>query len=516
MLNEKPEIPLQPGQNYRFHFDASKCVGCKCCEVACHEQNNNPATVKWRTVGEVEGGEFPETKRFYMSMSCNHCLDPACLKGCPVDAYEKDEVTGVVKMKEETCIGCQYCTWNCPYGAPQFNPERGMVTKCDMCHNRLAEGNKPACVEACPSGALEIETFDVAPWKKDFQQANAPGVPDASITLSTTRITQPKTDGLDLKRIDDYRVKPEHPHYSLIFLTVLTQLAVGGFVCLFFLELLYHIAPMTTFIETFLRWGQLSMLGTALLALNTSVFHLGRPLHALRALKMWRRSWLSREVLFFTLFAGGATGYSVLTWQNLVLVPDWMKLILGIGVSLVGLIGIYCSAMIYRVPARPTWDTPRTPIAFFSTAFILGPLLALTIFAWSAQNFIWEETLPTLQVIGTFLVGLLFTGGVFQLGGILVKLFNSFYKEEPELRASARMLTHRFRNLFLTRMGILLLGFVTVPMVLFGFALGKSQQFPLLPILLTILMITILLSEFMGRYLFFVTVVPKKRPEGYF
>src|SRR5919198_1299589 len=82
-----PQIPLQDGEQYRFHFDMSKCIGCKCCEVACAEQNGNPASINWRRVGEIEGGWFPATKRSYLSMGCNHCVEPTCLKGCPVDAY---------------------------------------------------------------------------------------------------------------------------------------------------------------------------------------------------------------------------------------------------------------------------------------------------------------------------------------------------------------------------------------------------------------------------------------------
>ncbi len=161
-LNSKrPQIPLQPGEQYRFHFDMGKCIGCKCCEVACHEQNNTPAAVNWRKVGEVEGGEFPNTVRLHISMACNHCLEPTCLKGCPVDAYYKDPLTGAVRMREDSCIGCGYCTWNCPYEAPQFNFERHIVTKCDFCHNRLVEGDLPACVAACPSDALQIEAVKV-------------------------------------------------------------------------------------------------------------------------------------------------------------------------------------------------------------------------------------------------------------------------------------------------------------------------------------------------------------------
>ena len=143
----------------------TKCIGCKCCVVACNEQNGNPAEINWRRVGEVEGGYYPHTQRHHLSMGCNHCLEPSCLIGCPVEAYTKDPVTGVVMHSADACIGCQYCTWNCSYGVPQYNPERGVVGKCDMCHNRLSDGMAPACVAACPEGAIAIEIVNIAEWR---------------------------------------------------------------------------------------------------------------------------------------------------------------------------------------------------------------------------------------------------------------------------------------------------------------------------------------------------------------
>ncbi len=95
------------GEQYRFHFDMRKCIGCKCCVVACNEQNGNPASINWRRVSEIEGGWFPQATRSYLSMGCNHCLEPTCLEGCPVDAYTKDPATGIVGHSADACIGCQ-------------------------------------------------------------------------------------------------------------------------------------------------------------------------------------------------------------------------------------------------------------------------------------------------------------------------------------------------------------------------------------------------------------------------
>lgn len=151
-----PDRSPAPGEQYRFHLDLTKCIGCRCCEVACNEQNNNPAKIHWRRVGEIEGGSYPFTQRLYLSKGCNHCLEPSCMLGCPVEAYRKDLETGIVLHSAKTCIGCQYCTWNCPYGVPQYNPERGVVGKCDLGYNGLAEKREPACVNACPLSCVPL------------------------------------------------------------------------------------------------------------------------------------------------------------------------------------------------------------------------------------------------------------------------------------------------------------------------------------------------------------------------
>jgi formate dehydrogenase iron-sulfur subunit len=513
--DKRPQIPLQAGEQYRFHFNMNQCIGCKCCEVACHEQNNNPATVKWRKVGELEGGEFPNTVRLHVSMACNHCLKPSCLEGCPVDAYYRDATTGAVRMRDEACIGCGYCTWNCPYEAPQFNAERNMVTKCDLCHNRLTEGLEPACVAACPSGALELETVNIKDWESNLSSANAPGVPDASITVSTTRFTNPKNEQVVLKQSNDYRLAPEKPHYSLNGMTVLTQLSVGGFLSLFFTELIVYFTGVSPVLEKFLKIGPIAMLGMALLALVTSVFHLGRPLFAFRALKMWKRSWLSREVLFFSLFALLAGIYSTLCWKA-AFVPSELMFSLGGLVALTGISGIYSSAKIYMVPARPSWNTIRTPLAFFSTALFLGPLSILFLFTLQTNHFprahllengagLVFQTLIVMTVIAAF----------FQLAAILVKFFHILNQDSPELRATAKLLSRRFRLLFLSRLTLLLFAMVSIPLALLGFILSDSKNSGL-PFGLAILLGLSLIGELIGRHLFYVTVVPQKRPEGYF
>ena len=157
-INENPAVGSNPNRNkqHGFFFTADNCIGCHACEAACSEQNDNPAHLAFRSVGYVEGGSFPDYKRMNISMACNHCDDPVCLKGCPTRAYTKHVEYGAVLQDPETCFGCGYCTWVCPYNAPQLDPVKGQVSKCNMCVDRLEVGLKPACVSACVGNALDF------------------------------------------------------------------------------------------------------------------------------------------------------------------------------------------------------------------------------------------------------------------------------------------------------------------------------------------------------------------------
>ena len=144
-----------PGQQYAFEVDLDACSGCKACVAACHSLNGLDEGEAWRDVGLLVGtGDNALLQP--VTTGCHHCAEPGCLEGCPVDAYSKDPVTGVVQHHDDQCIGCSYCTLTCPYEVPQYDAGRGIVRKCDLCHDRLAEGEAPACVQACPTEAIRI------------------------------------------------------------------------------------------------------------------------------------------------------------------------------------------------------------------------------------------------------------------------------------------------------------------------------------------------------------------------
>ncbi|HEX2118606.1 MAG TPA: 4Fe-4S dicluster domain-containing protein, partial [Acidimicrobiales bacterium] len=138
------------GQQYAFDVNLDICTGCKACVTACHNMNGLDEGESYRTVGLLTGGTPTQPFQQTVTTACHHCADPACLNGCPTNAYEKDQFTGIVAHVEGRCLGCGYCTWTCPYEVPRFNSARGVVRKCDMCRDRLAAGDEPACVSACP------------------------------------------------------------------------------------------------------------------------------------------------------------------------------------------------------------------------------------------------------------------------------------------------------------------------------------------------------------------------------
>ena len=478
-----PDRPLGPGEQYRFHFDMTRCIGCRSCEVACNEQNGNPADIKWRRVGELEGGVYPLTQRTYLSMGCNHCLSADCLRGCPVDAYTKDPLTGIVLHSADACIGCQYCVWNCPYSVPQFNPERGVVGKCDMCRGRLLDGLEPACANACPENAIKIEIVNQAEWRNDYATAESPGMPPAGQTISTTRITLPANSSSWLERVDTGTLSPEHSHPSLIIMTTAMQAAFGTLVALWLQRALDTVSV------------SLLLLLTAL-ALNVSVFHLGRPAYAWRALKMWRRSWLSREVLCFGLFFSAVAACAATSWLSAIGIQSAGLLVQPVAFTAVlfGLCGMIASAQIYRVKARPAWNMIHTPIDFLLSAGLLGAATAAAMrapanFLLNAlQRFHLHLQAPSISVAAR-------TEAVFALAwiiNVLVKVARLRGSANFEARASYNLL--RSEDLW-WKVALAILSAAATPLFL-------TVPLPSLALFTSIVAVSL------GRYLFFVSVVP--------
>ncbi len=199
---------------YAFHFDGTRCTGCKTCEMSCKDYKDLSVGIAFRKVYEVTLGEtkkaddgtFTSTCVSYpLSMSCNHCDDPACTKVCPTGAMHKDAETGLVSVDADKCIGCGYCHMACPYNAPKVDRDKGHSVKCDGCAERVAAGEKPVCVEACPARALDFGPVDE--MMKEGEQANIAPLPDKSYTKPNLYIKPSK----DAKPAEDPSAKVVNP-----------------------------------------------------------------------------------------------------------------------------------------------------------------------------------------------------------------------------------------------------------------------------------------------------------------
>lgn len=388
-----PTTMPQAGQQLAFEVNLDKCSGCKACVVACHSLNGLDEGESFRDVGLLLAPAGSGISFQHVTTACHHCIDPGCLNACPVNAYEKDPVTGIVRHLDDQCFGCQYCTLACPYEVPKYHAAKGIVRKCDMCTQRLSAGEAPACVQACPHQAISICTIDMAAARADAHAGTfLPDSPNPGITIPTTRFTGKATTN-PLLRSGTYAARPlEHAHWPLILLLVLSQLAVGIVVTVLMLnslagsdQWLASRADSTLIGSPNGRPEPATLAGptarTVVLGLaailaacsaTSSTLHLGRPQFAYRAILGIRHSWLSREIAAFGVFIPLCFLSTVLSWIN----SPWLTLSLT-AAAISGLAGVTASAMIYHVTHRPVWNFARSAPTFMSTVLGIGSMIVL-------------------------------------------------------------------------------------------------------------------------------------------
>ena len=172
-----------------FYFDGTRCTGCKTCQMACKDYKNIDLGISFRHVYEVTIGDTVKDAdgiltttcvSYPLSMSCNHCDSPICFEKCPQSAIIKDADTGLMSIDEEKCIGCGTCAIVCPYNAPKVDEEKKKAVRCNGCAERVAAGEKPVCVEACPARALDFGDADE--MAKMGERGNIAPLPDPSET----------------------------------------------------------------------------------------------------------------------------------------------------------------------------------------------------------------------------------------------------------------------------------------------------------------------------------------------
>lgn len=505
-----PATPPGPGQQYAFEVDLDRCSGCKACVVACHTLNGLDDNEAWREVGLLIGGSRTAPVMQHVTAACHHCLEPACMIACPVNAYEKDATTGIVKHLDDQCFGCQYCTLACPYEVPKYHAAKGIVRKCDMCSSRLAVGEPPACVRACPHEAIAIRVVSREQVIEDAEAAVfLPGAPDPQITLPTTTYKTKKPFPRNLLPADYFRVNPQHGHWPLAVMLVLTQLSVGAFVT----GLVLGRAIGGSFEASLRPWHAATSLGFGLLALAASTLHLGRPHLAFRAVLGLKHSWLSREIVAFGLFAGCAVFYAAAVFSGVGVAWDaW----LGGSVAVSGAVGVFCSVMIYVFTQRECWSFTRVAVRFTLTAALLG--VAATWLSIMIASVVQPspELADVLRRSGPILCNALMILTLAKLACEGAIFRHLLFKRMTPLRRSAQLLARDLSTVTLARFALGSLGGVIMPAFLanqldaFRADAGQTQF-----VVTTALLFTACLAgEMLERQQFFTACAAPRMPGG--
>ena len=535
-INDSAAISTNPDRykQHGFHFTADNCIGCHACEAACSEKNALPAHISFRSVGYVEGGSYPDFRRVNISMACNHCDDPVCLKGCPTRAYTKFAEYGAVLQDPDICFGCGYCTWVCPYNAPQLDPVKGEVSKCNMCVDRLEVGLKPACVSACLAGALDFGVVETPPANRVQAKLEIPGFPDPGITHPNIRFQQTRDLPREMRRTDSmplvyvkggeagkgqYRPqvadafskrewnleKLRSREDPLVIFTLISQTVIGAFLALFLGPLLGlsvlspHSHPT---VHPVLLSG-LVVLETLALALSTA--HLGKPQRFYRAFYNLRYSPVSREVAAIAVFFNAMGLYTVLFFLPEVKFLQILQALSGWVAAVAGPVALYAMYRIYRIKARPFWDHWQVATSFYGSMLSLGPLVVVLVYAGvlAHQGQAFSGLLDVLAwpiALGLAIEGL----------GLVV------HARDLERRGGEAAASHMEQRTRFGRTYILRNTGLALAIALVG-ALGVTQVGGATGFWLWVLAaLLIVATALIGRALFYVLVIPTTMPGAFF
>ncbi len=530
-VSDNPDRYKQHG----FYFNADNCISCHACESACSEKNNLPPYLAYRAVGYVEGGTYPSYTRLNISMACNHCDNPVCLKGCPTRAYTKYAEYGAVLQDPDICFGCGYCTWVCPYNAPQLDMEKGHVHKCNMCVDRLEAGLKPACASACLAGALDFGVIETTPENRDQLKTSIPGFPTTDITNPNIRFQQTKTLPRDMSRTDatalkyhrndetgeyepmvDEQRKSTDKSWNLkkllgshenahIAFTLSAQTVIGAFFIYLFAQ---YFGESTGYIEfasalsnTYLPL-MLTMLGLLSFGMAKLNLHLGRPHRFYRGFYNWRLSPVSREIAGVSLFFAGIAGYALFAYFDNGF-TNFMAALSGLAAVIGGVGGFYYMYKLYRIPARPFWNHWQTASSFVGSALTLGGLLLMLV---TGLTYGFEYT----GAVTAFTSKLMLSGLLLEAIGLIFHA-RDMKRSRSEGAVSHYEQTTTYGKSYLFRNFLLTFNIIAVGLVSFYGLQGTYASAIAIG-----LGVAIMVSAIFGRALFYVLVIPTTMPGAFF
>jgi Fe-S-cluster-containing dehydrogenase component/DMSO reductase anchor subunit len=271
------------------------------CVVGCTIENGTETPLNWRRVNEYNPIKHPDLPVFHFSIACNHCDDAPCMKHCPALAYTRDKKTGAIIHHAEACIGCSYCTWACPYDAPKFNENTGIVEKCNFCIGKISEGIKPACAESCPTGALDFGFQE----EVNLNNHVTPGFVNVGIKPSIQLIplrkehTKPAIENTDAIEINISNLENYEPK-----ITSKIHLKKEWTLVLFTLTVASLVAWLASGVTNNVLVPPLAFSSISIFAIVLTSFHVGKKLRMWRFILNLSGSWLSREIVGFGAFFG--------------------------------------------------------------------------------------------------------------------------------------------------------------------------------------------------------------------
>lgn len=423
--------------NFGFVIDNRKCIGCHACTVACKAEHEVPVGVNRTWVKYVEKGTYPDTRRLFSVMRCNHCADAPCVEICPVTALftRKD---GIVDFDTRRCIGCKACTQACPYDALYMHPDEHTSAKCNYCTHRVDIGLEPACVNVCPEHAIvsgdmdnpssEIskllarETVTVRKAEKgtrpklfyiDGDKASLDPTdahPDSSYMWSSqstgvghfARFAENrKANGLvqiqrrasndsaetKSRRVYDAPDKGVLWGWEVSAYVWTKAIAAGAFILPIVGGLFVEVPKTLAWIGAITAFVFLGLTGALL------VKDLGRPDRFLYVLlrPQWR-SWLTRGGYVITIYGGLITAWLATSYFGF---NSALKFIEPLGVVFALLAAVYTAFLFAQAKGRDFWQSPMLGLHMIIHSIMAG-------FAVFLIALVWVEVRPELTTILTF------------------------------------------------------------------------------------------------------------------
>jgi len=458
----------------------------------------------------------------------------------------------------DTCFGCGYCTWVCPYNAPQLDPVKGQVSKCNMCVDRLEVGLKPACVSACVGNALDFGVIENTPENREQCKTSIPGFPDPEITHPNIRFQQTKSLPDEMSRTDSMPVKyqkDKQGNYSpvidqkagkekqwnlsklnsrenpLVLFTLFAQAALGTFAVLF-TGALMAFESLTSFFHSdmYLPAIILSLVMMAF-ALLMSVTHLGKPLRFYRGFNNLKYSPMAREGFGLSLFCIGSSLTALFSipeneWLSSMILDilsinlaklsinfpiNTIQYSAGVFTLISGMFGLFYMNKCYQIKARPFWHHLQTAASFVGNTLSLGATVAAILVLTTMM--IQEGTSSAITQAMLIFSGVFIFGLILEAVG-LVRHNTDMNRLDNEGGASHYIQcttfgrTYHLRNLLLGTNIVFSIG-------LFLYAINHEASFIIIVLLALSASINII-TALIGRALFYILVIPTTMPGAFF